>query len=222
MPCQLEKTRHYWCGPCSSDPLTVIARIPQSGFVPGQLIHIEAEVTNMSQVPVREIAFTLRKVIGYHSQTPRMHTKQEVTKIVQKSAGGVQKNDCRRFETMLEIPPLPPSSFNMCKVITIQYEIVVKARANGVHSDTVICMPITMGTTPLNSNFPQEPTINTTISLQPHGYANANTYEANAALPVYEKQVYNPPAPGDLPVVDPIVNRMSALPPYPDLRKYLR
>jgi len=58
----MEVKRNFWCGPCSTGPLTVIAHIPQSGYVSGQAIIVQVEIANASTIPLNEIKFVLRKV----------------------------------------------------------------------------------------------------------------------------------------------------------------
>lgn len=164
----MELTKNFCCGPCRTGPFSIVASIPQSGFVSGQIIKVSTEVTNMSSIPVDEMKFLLRKIVAYHSQTPSSKTKQEIVDIQERRTGGVAKNDHGRFLVSLPIPPVPPTNINLCKVIHITYDIKVEARLSGLHSNPYIRIPITIGTIPLNLNYPdpKNPVINT-IGLQP-------------------------------------------------------
>lgn len=122
----------------------------------------------MSTIPVDEMKFLLRKIVAYHSQTPTSKTKEEIVDIQERRTGGVAKNDHGRFLVSLPVPPVPPTNINLCKVIHITYEIKVEARLSGLHTNPYICIPITIGTIPLNLNYPdpKNPVINT-IGQQP-------------------------------------------------------
>lgn len=105
IPTQMELTKNFCCGPCRTGPFSIVASIPQSGFVSGQIIKVSAEVTNMSTIPVDEMKFLLRKVVAYHSQTPSSKTKEEIVDIQERRTGGVAKNDHGRFLVSLPVPP---------------------------------------------------------------------------------------------------------------------
>lgn len=173
IPSQMELTKNFCCGPCRTGPFSIVASIPQSGFVSGQVIKVSTEVTNMSTIPVDEMKFLLRKIVSYHSQTPSSKTKEEIVDIQERRTGGVSKNDHGRFLVSLPVPPVPPTNINLCKVIHISYEIKVEARLSGLHSNPYIRIPITIGTIPLNLNYPDPkfPVINTIsqppITVQP-------------------------------------------------------
>lgn len=127
----------------------------------------------MSTIPVDEMKFLLRKIVSYHSQTPSSKTKEEIVDIQERRTGGVSKHDHGRFLVSLPVPPVPPTNINLCKVIHISYEIKVEARLSGLHTNPYIRIPITIGTIPLNLNYPDPkfPVINTIsqppITVQP-------------------------------------------------------
>lgn len=186
IPSQMELTKSFCCGPCQTGPFSIVASIPQSGFVPGQVIKVSTEVTNMSTIPVDEMKFLLRKIVSYHSQTPTSKTKVEVVDIQERRVGGVPENDHGRFLVSLPVPPVPPTNINLCKVIHIMYEIKIEARLPGLHKNPYILIPITIGTIPLNLNYPDPkyPTINTisepviTVQPLPNTYSHQEMNEA--------------------------------------------
>lgn len=169
----MELNKNFCCGPCRTGPFSIVASIPQSGFVSGQIIKVSTEVTNMSTIPVNEMKFLLRKIVSYHSQTPSSKTKEEIVDIQERRTGGVAKNDHGRFLVSLPVPPVPPTNINLCKVIHITYEIKIEARLSGLLSNPYIRIPITIGTIPLNLSYPDPkfPVINTIsqppITVQP-------------------------------------------------------
>lgn len=154
----MESANSFWCGPCTSGQLTIAAHIPQSGYVPGQNIAIAAVVTNMSNINVEYMRFSLRKVVLYKSQVPSTKTKLELDVVQERRSCGVPKKTQRTFEVVVAIPPIPPTNTNLCKVIEIAYEVKVEAKIRGPHSNPYVVMPVTIGTVPLNRNAPDPKT----------------------------------------------------------------
>jgi hypothetical protein len=61
-PVKKEVSKHFGFCCWSSGPLTMTLSLPVSGYVPGQDIPITVDVENNSNVPIREVKCTLRKV----------------------------------------------------------------------------------------------------------------------------------------------------------------
>lgn len=158
IPTQMEVSTSFWCGPCTSGQLSIVASIPQSGYVPGQNIAITAVVTNLSHIPVDYMRFSLRKVVLYKSQIPSSKTKLELDVVQERRTGSVRKKDQRSFEVHIAIPPIPPTNLNLCKVIEIAYEVKVEAKVSGPHASPFVLIPVTIGTVPLNRNTPDPKT----------------------------------------------------------------
>lgn len=62
MPCQMDMMKNFCCGPCRSGPFSMSASIPLSGYVPGQLIVVVANISNGTNIRVEEVKFSLKKV----------------------------------------------------------------------------------------------------------------------------------------------------------------
>uniref|UniRef100_A0A1B0GIA7 Putative signal transduction n=1 Tax=Lutzomyia longipalpis TaxID=7200 RepID=A0A1B0GIA7_LUTLO len=152
LPCQVSMERSFCCGPCKTGPISIIAHTSQSGYVPGQMISVHAEIANASTVKVEEIRFSLKKLIRYTSQTPRTKTKEETLTISEGRISGMKKKQSGKFEQHLQIPPLPPTSVSLCRIITISYEVKIEAKVSGAHLNPVVKIPITLGTVPLRDN----------------------------------------------------------------------
>lgn len=228
----MELTKNFCCGPCRTGPFSIVASIPQSGFVSGQIIKVSTEVTNMSTIPVDEMKFLLRKIVAYHSQTPSSKTKEEIVDIQERRTGGVAKNDHGRFLVSLPVPPVPPTNINLCKVIHITYDIKVEARLSGLHSNPYIRIPITIGTIPLNltSPDPKYPVINTigqpaiTVQPLPNTSSQQEINQAND-VPTTTNNAVNQNIsngtvdefPNTTPITNPITN--GGVMGYQDMRK---
>jgi hypothetical protein len=61
-PVRKEVSKHFGFCCWSSGPLTMTVSLPVGGYVPGQDIPVCVDVANNSDVPIREVKCTLRKV----------------------------------------------------------------------------------------------------------------------------------------------------------------
>ncbi|CRK98596.1 CLUMA_CG012194, isoform A [Clunio marinus] len=193
IPTKVEKIDTFFCGFCKTAPVYMAASIPMSGFVPGQNIPVCIEINNESRIAIDDVKVSLKKLVCYHSQTPKMKTKEEIISVKEIRSGEVRKRSKGKFDQRFAIPPLPPSNTNYCRVINVSYEIHVTAKVSGLHVNPVLKLPITLGTVPLSS-----PQNNLNVSQQssstpsPTGnlltfsdilHPQSNTQETNRELP---------------------------------------
>lgn len=160
----------FCCGPCKTPPMTIRASIPQSGYVPGQIVVVLAEITNQSRVAVEEVKFSLRKIVHYHSQSPHMKTLEEIVDVCEQRQSGIQVKELSQLKQDLQIPAIPPTISTLSRVIQIHYEIKVEVKVKGTHINPIIRMPITIGTVPLLPTHyppPPPPVLSTTNVPQP-------------------------------------------------------
>lgn len=126
LPCQQEEIKRFGCCCCLSDPLKIVVQIPQTGYVPGQAIDIQADFLNQSDVVVYEIKFTLRKIVRFHSNNLRTkEVNKDISDVVKKRILGMPGQARQRFTQKIIVPLLPPTLFKLSKIIDISYELVV-------------------------------------------------------------------------------------------------
>lgn len=152
VPTQMEYMRSFCCWPCRSGPLSMVATLPQSGFVPGQTVPVSVSIVNASNVTIDYVRFTLRKTIAYHSQAPSFKTKLEVETIQEQRVGGVAALANAEYAARLVVPPVPASNGGQCRVIDVSYEVKVEAKTSGPHQSPFVLVPVTIGTRPLTEN----------------------------------------------------------------------
>lgn len=220
MPSQMEINKTFCCWPCSSGPMVLTASIPQTGYVPGQAVNIRVDIRNLSSIRIDEIRFILMKIVNYHSQQPRSKCREEIIEVAEaRNIKGVNKNESIDIEQQLVIPSVPPTNVLFCRVIKIQYELVVKGSVRGMHRDPFIRLPITIGTVPLVSNYNIPPQAVGPGVMASHGeFVNPIT-EINSNI-----GFINPSAPNASPNELPVANVIQ---PYhqqnsPELREFLR
>lgn len=204
----MEITKSFCCWPCRTGPLSLTASIPQTGYVPGQNIVIQAQVINLSGSTIDQMKFVLRQSIAYHSQTPTRATKEELRTIQQKRSTGVAQNNEERFEISLPIPSTPPTNVGACRIIFISYDIKVEAKVVGVNTNPFVLLPITIGNIPLQAVR--------------HAYENVgfNATSEMSTVQIHSRGMENATAPDITPDVGAVTLPIS-LPhsSYADLRK---
>lgn len=150
-PFKLDLEKSFCCFCCKSGPLSVIVTVPVTGFVSGQIIPIIAEVDNASNVTVEKLNFQLRKLVTFHTQTPRNVTKKESSVISDLSFGPIDGGSSRTWNQQLEIPPLPPSNLVNCGIIDLDYDLYVQAQVGGIYQNLDGVINLVIGTVPLAS-----------------------------------------------------------------------
>ena len=156
-PHKLEMDKTFCCFCCASGPLAIIVHVPITGYVSGQTIPLTIECDNASNVHVNTIKLTLRKLISFHTHTPRRVTKQEQAVIATLAFGPVEPGKSNTWRQTMEIPPLPPSNLVNCGIIDLDYDLYVEAEVTGMHTNLSGIIPITLGTVPLANFQPPVP-----------------------------------------------------------------
>lgn len=157
-PVKKEVTKKYFMGIFSSNAwATMSLELPISGFVAGQKIDFAIEINNPSGVAIDELKVSLKKVVRYNSDSPRMLTKEVLETCKADRYPGVAKKSKGNFNLSMVVPPIPPTSIYFCRVISIAYELKVKAQVSGMHRSSEIRIPIIIGTVPLATAYAQQP-----------------------------------------------------------------
>ncbi|CAB3365289.1 Hypothetical predicted protein [Cloeon dipterum] len=150
---QKSSNQCFFC--CSRGTVVVEASVSRRGYVPGETIHISAEIANMSINPVTSTVANLVQVATYHSSKGFRHRVDEqiVTHVEQ---GTVLCGESRSwFEVPMLVPSLP-ASFSLtdcCKVLDVEYRLDFVAVMGGNEEPLVISMPLVIGTVPLLRTF---------------------------------------------------------------------
>lgn len=132
----------------TSKALYMTAMIPQSGFVPNQVIDIRIQVDNRSIIYVKYVKISLKKIIAFTSQNPNIQTRELFVTESIVFCGDVPAHKKKSFLKYLKVPLLPPNITN-CEIIKLNYEIHVKAKTAGVTRSPVLRIPIQIGSIPL-------------------------------------------------------------------------
>ncbi|XP_055848590.1 arrestin domain-containing protein 3-like [Episyrphus balteatus] len=189
IPAKMEVLKYFCCGPCISKPLVLSLGIPQTGYVPGELVHFIVKVVNHSKIMVRQVRLVLN-LVALYSEIRRKETWTEKIPIVKKEFGPFETDDFEIKDT-IRVPPTPITSEEHCKVIKITYEIEVTANYNGAHKSSNVSIPITIGNVPFiaNLNGISEDTV---ISILKNRISTGRHINLNFEMPSpsYKKALY--------------------------------
>ncbi|GFG34867.1 hypothetical protein Cfor_10395 [Coptotermes formosanus] len=156
-PVRKEVSKHFGFCCWSSGPLTITVSLPVSGYVPGQDIPVSVDVENNSDVPIREVKCTLRKLLTFTVTSPNKSTKKDNITIGELVLGSVEPHGTSSWTQVLKVPPLPPSNLNNCSIIDLNYDLKVR-------------------TVPLTSY--QQPVV--PVGVKPPGEVNGETANVHA------------------------------------------
>ncbi|XP_066959876.1 arrestin domain-containing protein 1-like [Macrobrachium rosenbergii] len=151
MKIECNKHDYMCCLWCRSGPLSLVLRVDRSGFVPGENMSINAEISNMTRVKINFSKAQIHQKITYFAQGKQKaeHRKVAERKHSEIAAGG---DDIWSGDALL-IPPLPPSHLQFCNIINIDYEFEFEVEPSGCHGDLEHKVPIVIGSIPLKQYF---------------------------------------------------------------------
>ena len=193
-PLKTESTKTFFFG-LGSKALFVSVEIPLSGFVAGQAVPISVKINNESNVDVEEVKASLKKYIHYNSQTPRRRTRERIESAAEVRHAGVPGKSKGNIEAQLIIPSVPPTNIAFCRVIQVSYEIHVVAKVGGIHRSSLLRLPITIGTVPLQfQQYSAQPIVSSTSwNMQPG--SSSNVAASTQAMQNYPLASAVPPSP---------------------------
>ncbi|KAL4704454.1 hypothetical protein ACJJTC_019553 [Scirpophaga incertulas] len=180
---QLEKT--FCCFCCASPPLSVDVRAPVSGYCSGQVIPIQVDIENKSNVQLDMVKVFLRKVVNYRATSPTTATKKTKHVILTIDVCNAPAGTTKHCNMSFEVPPLPPSNLVNCNIIDLDYDLKVECVVSGMHLNMKDRKYVTIGTVPLIG-----------VGQPPPGAAGAQYSPSQpAVLPVAPGQPAAPSAP---------------------------
>uniref|UniRef100_A0A182PSY8 Arrestin_C domain-containing protein n=1 Tax=Anopheles epiroticus TaxID=199890 RepID=A0A182PSY8_9DIPT len=142
-----ENIKHFYCGPCRSQPLTINVMLPMTGYVPGQFILVTVDISNGSNKRIAEVKIKLRRQVKYCSQSPYERKRSVYCTLAKFQCSGVDAKGSAGYERRLLVPSEPPTRSNT--IIQIEYFVEVTAKVLGMAYSPEVKIPITIGTVPL-------------------------------------------------------------------------
>ncbi|XP_062595427.1 arrestin domain-containing protein 3-like [Saccostrea cucullata] len=118
----MESTYYLCCLCCKSGPIETSLMVDRVGYVPGEAINFIAEIENMSR-RVCKMDLRLWMYVYFHADETYTSRIKEVGRVIHPD---IQPGETEIWSgDRLIIPPIPPSSFNSCRIIDIKYSLEV-------------------------------------------------------------------------------------------------
>ncbi|CAD6199616.1 unnamed protein product [Caenorhabditis auriculariae] len=190
-------------------------QVPKTGFVPGEILRLYVSINNESSKPVTSLRAKLiqrtnyvayRNSFGGHSTVHTIvkgsHEHRCEDKTVAKCELKINSSPKNAFQQAvdLRIPAVVPS-FNVCPIISVDYELIVKVETSATFSSTLKAhQSILIGTVPIQqvtqlfSTVPPPaaagyPVVNDNHDAPPP-YPSSSSDGYPSAPPSYEESVY--------------------------------
>ncbi|XP_069137033.1 arrestin domain-containing protein 3-like isoform X2 [Argopecten irradians] len=183
LPVQIEGTKTGCCCCCKIGPVTCKMWLDRQGYVPGESIYINAEVTNNGTSLIHKISVSLVMTSIFKAYGDKKMDRKVVSSVSHGTIGPGEKDIWNGDQ--LDVPPTPSSYLYRCTIIDIQYTCQLAVEVEGSLLNIVFDLPIVIGTIPLhddgnvrphrsassplvqNWNLLSEQTDNTAITSQP-------------------------------------------------------
>ncbi|XP_061393223.1 arrestin domain-containing protein 17-like [Musca vetustissima] len=151
IPSTSEAYKTFCCGPCTTEPLKMELKVPQTGYVPGQNIPVQGIVINNTNMAVSEVKFMLVMLVRYTSNKPHRINVQRVA-VSKIKSDSVLRYCTRAMKEELHVPATPPTCIQGSSVIQIVYQIEMYCKMKSLNKTQVVTMPVIIGNVPLANN----------------------------------------------------------------------
>ncbi|XP_053640537.1 arrestin domain-containing protein 17-like [Cherax quadricarinatus] len=147
-------SKNVCCFCCQTGPITLAARIPRQGYVPGEEILVSAEVDNISSRSTRRTRLLLLQVITYIMPNGVKEVVEErvVKEVVR---GMIPPGESDLWENVaLVVPPLVPANIHLtCRLLHVKYRLDMILELPVPSSEMRVSLPLIIGSVPLRNRF---------------------------------------------------------------------
>lgn len=176
--CTKSKMFGYCC--FKTGPLTAKISIQRQGFVPGETILVDIEITNLSTKTISKSTLKLFQKDVYYAG----HSKMIKQVILEETFCSIAPGDTFRSpSTKLRLPPLPPSGLNGCKIIDISHILQLTVVSSGIGLPLTLTQNIIIGTTPLELMYDQ-------IASPPSADSGVWSPKSDRPMPHYKESLF--------------------------------
>ncbi|XP_050074789.1 arrestin domain-containing protein 17-like [Anopheles maculipalpis] len=147
VPVVQEHIKHFYCGPCRSEPLTINVMLPMTGYVPGQFVLTTVSISNGSNKCIAEVKLKLRRQVRYCSKTPYQQNRTVYNTLAKFQCSGVDAKGSAAYERRFLVPSEPPTRSDT--IIRLEYFVEVTAKVLGMAYSPQVQIPVIIGTVPL-------------------------------------------------------------------------
>ncbi|KAK2579683.1 hypothetical protein KPH14_011032 [Odynerus spinipes] len=154
IPVDDEDIKKYCCCFFGEDSIYARVKIPCTGYVPGQTIDVDVSfVVKSSRVHVTGVSAKLEEEITFYVRNEKRMDKITLQKV--QTSEPLETREQIRLQVY--VPPVPPSYLLFCRIIHVEYHIIVNIHVNGLYKKITRQYPILIGTIPLHSSmWPQQ------------------------------------------------------------------
>lgn len=142
-----DKEKKMWFG-LSNNKLVINAKVPKTGYVPGESIPVEVFINNKSSCDIWELSVKLVLKTLHRTRSHKSIHKEKISLAKVKYSKNQIRKNCS-FKELLLIPPTPPSYEDVCYIFNVSYAVVVTATLSGLHSELALKIPVVIGLVPL-------------------------------------------------------------------------
>ncbi|XP_037786438.1 arrestin domain-containing protein 17-like [Penaeus monodon] len=148
------KAKNLCCFCCQTGPITLAARIPRRGYVPGEKILVSAEADNVSARNTRRTRLLLLQVITYIMPNGvKEFVEERVLKEIVRGIIPPGESDLWE-EVAITVPPLVPANVHLtCRLLHVDYRIDMILEPPLPSGDLRVSLPILIGSVPLRNCF---------------------------------------------------------------------
>ncbi|CAF0705379.1 unnamed protein product [Brachionus calyciflorus] len=121
-------------------------RINKGGYVPFEKIEFDVNLENKSNRELKEMSVCL--VQCFKSFKGAFVENKVITSV--NYSNRINDNSKQKWTAAIIVPVVCPSSAEICKIMEIKYQVVLKLTVSGISTTKNMEIPITIGTHPVN------------------------------------------------------------------------
>ncbi|XP_052752306.1 arrestin domain-containing protein 17-like [Galleria mellonella] len=202
-PIALELNDVYCCWCVMSGTSETLVKLPVTGYCPGQVMPVEVNCVNKSNVDIEKIKITVKKEITFRAVC-NPGTNMERDTVLEVKKGPVPANSTRSWALQLDVPAMDIYNLDSCSHIDVNYELKVTVCPEGCHEDNSESCLLIFGTIPL-------------VDFQNNVQ---NPLYDQMPQPMVTEQVQNYPSPNTA-YPTPVINQpLPTISPYPGATPY--
>ncbi|KAI8777174.1 arrestin domain-containing protein 3-like [Biomphalaria glabrata] len=150
-PIHNKREKRLCCLCCVSGPISASLSLSHKGYVPGETLYVNAEISNHSKRKVGSTSVELLMTTTFHTPIKSRSVTQQVASI---QHGSLRHGDNDTWEgDPLVLPPVPPSYMIGCGIIDVRYTLELRVFPVGPAFELSVPLEILIGTVPLNSTI---------------------------------------------------------------------
>ncbi|KAK4019586.1 arrestin domain-containing protein 3 [Daphnia magna] len=154
IPVKNEETKTVCCLCCQSGPITAIAWLPKSGYVPGETILFCGRVDNKSRSRLLQTSVRLVERTIFKAQGKQKEDERVIREITRSQQSADRENLELWNDIPIIVPPLAPSDLHHCSIIDLRYFLEFVIDPGTLSFNFKVPIEITIGTIPFKESFP--------------------------------------------------------------------